>query len=310
MNGSPLAPLFLSLLSAGCLLCVSCGKGTDPSLGPISESELPAILRDVSDCVALGPRFSGSQGAERTAEWIRSRIAEAGHEASLDVFTDWTPLGSMTFRNVVLDIPGRSDEFVVIGTHYDTKYFPSDVAFQGANDGASGVAALLAMIRSLDGRKGRLGIRFIFFDGEEARFAYGPSDGLHGSRHAAEELRKAGDVSRCRAMILLDMVGDRDLRLSLPADTPSFLEHAARQAASRIGADQLIGKSASVMVDDHVPFSEAGVPSIDLIDFHYGPGNGYWHTSEDTLDKISAESIRTTGSLVREMIRILEEESR
>ena len=292
------------ILSAFCLLCTSCEKASPCR---IPDSDLPNIRRDAEACVKIGPRFSGSPGAEKTAEWICAQIAESGRKAELDVFTDRTPLGNVAFRNVILDVPGKSDRFLVIGAHYDTKYFPPDVAFQGANDGASGVAALLAMIRSLKGKTPELGIRFIFFDGEEARFSYGPSDGLHGSRHAAEKMRQAGELSRCRAMILLDMVGDRSLRLSLPADTPLFLSDAAREAASRLDMKDLVGVSASVMVDDHVPFQTEGIPSVDLIDFHYGPGNGYWHTSEDTLDKISAESIRTAGNLVLEMIRILEE---
>ena len=310
MNGSPSARrlLLVPILCAVCLLGSSCGKSGASLPCRIPDHELAEILRDISDCVAQGPRFSGSPGAEKTAEWIRDRIAAAGRSAEPDVFTDRTPLGPAVFRNVILDVPGRSDRFLVIGAHYDTKYFPPDVAFQGANDGASGVAALLAVIRSLKGRTPELGLRFIFFDGEEARFSYGPSDGLHGSRHAVEKLRQTGELSRCRAMILLDMVGDRELRLSLPSDTPPFLAAAARTAAARLGKDGLVGISDTAMVDDHVPFRTAGIPSIDLIDFHYGPGNGYWHTSEDSLDKISAESIRTAGELVLEMIRILEEE--
>ena len=311
MNGSPVSALTLLALFAACALsALSCKKEPAGGAGLLPVSELPLIQRDVSDCVAAGARFSGSPGAERTAEWIRARIGETGRNAELDVFTDRTPLGPVVFRNVVLDVPGRSGDFIVIGTHYDTKYFPPDVPFQGANDGASGVAALLSMIRNLGDVTPKLGIRFLFFDGEEARFSYGPSDGLHGSRRAAENLRRTGELSRCRAMILLDMVGDRELHLALPADTPRFLEETARQAAARLGAKHLVGKSATAMVDDHVPFQETGIPSVDLIDFHYGPGNGYWHTSEDSLDKISPESIRSAASLAREMIRILEEESR
>ena len=287
-------------------LFVSC-EGSADSPGPlIPESELPRIRQDVLDCVAIGPRFSGSPGAERTAEWILARIGETGRKAELDVFTDQTPLGPVTFRNIVLDVPGKSGSFIVIGTHYDTKYFPPDVPFQGANDGASGVAALLAMIRRLDKAPSKLGIRFIFFDGEEARFSYGPSDGLHGSRRAVEELRRTGELSRCRAMILLDMVGDRDLRFTLPSDTPPFLAETARNAADHLSAKGLLGTFSSPMVDDHVPFQTAGIPSIDLIDFRYGPGNGYWHTSMDTQENVSAESIRLAGCLVLEMIRDLE----
>lgn len=309
MNGSLSVrrSLFLApMLCACCLLGSSCGKSSESFPRRIPDPELPNILRDASECVALGPRFSGSPGAAATAEWIRTRIAAAGRKAELDVFTDQTPLGPVVFRNVILDIPGESDQFLVIGAHYDTKYFPPDITFQGANDGASGVAALLALIRSMEGQKPKLGLRFIFFDGEEARFSYGPSDGLHGSRHAVEKLRRDGELSRCRAMILLDMVGDRALRLSLPSDTPPFLMDMARDAASRLKKTDLVAVSGSAMVDDHVPFQTAGIPSVDLIDFHYGPGNGYWHTSEDSLDKISAESIRTAGDLVLEMIRILE----
>ena len=310
MNGIPSHFRFLLLIplfAVTCLFGGSCRKAQEKSEPQIPETELPRILQDVQDGIAVGPRFSGSPGAERTAEWIRARIGETGRKAELDVFTDQTPLGPVTFRNVVLDIPGETESFIVIGAHYDTKYFPPDVSFQGANDGASGVAALLALIRSLDQAKPKLGLRFIFFDGEEARFSYGPSDGLHGSRHAVEMLRRAGELARCRAMILLDMVGDRNLCLSLPADTPPFLAETARTAARRLGFRGLMMASSSVMMDDHVPFQSVGIPAIDLIDFHYGPGNGYWHTSEDTLDKISAESIRTVCCLVREMICLLEE---
>lgn len=308
MNGtSSFRFLLIPLFAVSCLFGSSCSKKAPESAEPqVPETDLPRILKDASDCIAIGPRYSGSPGAERTAEWIRTRIGETGRKAELDVFTDQTPLGPVTFRNVVLDIPGETDSFIVIGAHYDTKYFPPDVSFQGANDGASGVAALLALIRSLDQVKPKLGLRFIFFDGEEARFSYGPSDGLHGSRHAVEKIRQTGELARCRAMILLDMVGDRNLCLSLPADTPPFLSDTARTAARNLGYRGLMMASATVLVDDHVPFQSAGIPAIDLIDFHYGPGNGYWHTSEDTLDKISEESIRTVCCLVREMIRLLE----
>ena len=276
---------------------------------PVPELRIPAdspVMEDAAACVAIGPRYAGSPGAEKTAEWIRSRIRpEPGWTLSVDEFTDRTPAGEKVFRNVILDIPGAKKDFLIVGTHYDTKYFPGSVRFDGANDGASGTAALLAMIRALSGVRLPMGVRFLFFDGEEALHSYSEIDGLHGSRRAAARLVADGEVSRCRAMILLDMIGDRGLDIGVPSDTPDGLYRIAAEAARRIGAGSVLFRSRSVMVDDHVPFRDLGIPSIDLIDFHYGPANAFWHTPEDTLDKISAESIRTAAGLALEMIRIL-----
>ena len=210
----------------------------------------------------------------------------------------------MTFRNLIAEIPGRSREWVLIGCHYDAKKFLNTPGFQAANDGASGVAALLAMIRALEKYpdKPPFTLRFVFFDGEECLYKYGENDGLHGSRALAEKYERDGELKNCRAMILLDMIGDRDLNLTLPANSSPALADALTRIIRQHFPALRFEKLSYDMLDDHVPFFRRGVPAVDLIDFNYGPANSNWHTAGDTLENISAQSICTAADLTFALI--------
>ena len=189
---------------------------------------------------------------------------------------------------------------ILIAAHFDTKSLLASPEFAGANDSGSGVGLLLELLRVLAAAPDRTGpaLEFAFFDGEECQIEYGPLDGLHGSRRLAGRIAAENRTAQYRAMILLDMIGDRDLALTLPADTPPVLLRLLRGAAERRGTADRIGLRSTAMLDDHVPFQELGIPAIDLIDFDYGPGNSWWHTPEDTSDKLSAPSLQITGDLV------------
>lgn len=273
-------------------------------------SELPktdtALARQYAErSVAFGARFSGSPAIAAYAEWIRKTAAESSRfTVSEHRFEELTPAGNMTFRNLIAEIPGRSREWVLIGCHYDAKKFLSTPGFQAANDGASGVAALLAMIRSLEKypAKPPFTLRFVFFDGEECLYNYSDNDGLHGSRALAEKYERSGELKNCRAMILLDMIGDRDLNLTLPANSSPALADALTRIIRQHFPALRFEKLSYDMLDDHVPFFRRGVPSIDLIDFQYGPANSNWHTAGDTLDNISAQSICTVADLTFALI--------
>ena len=288
------------------VLVSACGNETEPPPVPDAETAI-AFAREF---VRRAPAPAGTPEAAEMAKWIAS---EAGKNPAARVsvmeFSDMTPAGRKTFRNIVAEIPGKKKEFIIIGAHCDTKHFDA-FAFTGANDGASGVAALLAMIRALKGVVPPVGLRFVFFDGEEALFHYSSGDGLHGSRHAAEAWAADGSLKRCRAMILLDMIGDRELCITLPADTPPDLRRLALESAESIGRGSCIADHPHEMIDDHVPFRDRGVPSIDLIDFQYGPGNCYWHTPQDTTENISGESIAAAARIAMTMIWRLAKEKR
>ena len=266
----------------------------------------PALAQQYAErSVAFGARFSGSPAIAAYADWIRETAAKSSRfTVSEHRFEDVSPAGKMTFRNLIAEIPGRSREWVLIGCHYDAKKFLSTPGFQAANDGASGVAALLAMIRSLDQYPGKppFLLRFVFFDGEECLYSYGDNDGLHGSRALAEKYERDGELKNCRAMILLDMIGDRDLNLTLPANSSPALTAALTEIIRQHFPTLRFEKLSYDMLDDHVPFFRRGVPSIDLIDFQYGPANSNWHTAGDTLENISAQSICTAADLTFALI--------
>lgn len=283
-----------------------------------SSADVPQIEADFAwrmaeRAVAEGPRISGSEAAWRSILWMkreaekyprfRSRIMEFSEEICTGE--------KITFRNLVVEIPGRSGKFVLVGAHYDTKYLPDALReFVGANDGASGAAALLAMIRAIDrsGEVPPLGIRFVFFDGEECRVEYARNDGLHGSRYEAAQLARNGMLRDCRAMLLLDMVGDRELSITFPAGCDAALRQTAREEAAKLGMQRFFGDYSGDILDDDLPFRARGIPTINFIDFCYGPGNRYWHTTEDRLDKLSRESLKTVADVVLALIWRLGEE--
>jgi glutaminyl-peptide cyclotransferase len=279
------------------------------SCSPVNRQPHPVVdasraLELASEVVDMGPRPSGSRGALRNAEFIADHLRGLGLETFVGEWREITPAGELTFRNVIANIPGESGEFVLIGCHYDTKRLLSTPGFVGANDGASGVGLLLAMAEAVvgSGRKPPLTLKLAFFDGEECVESYSDHDGLHGSRHLAKELKDAGALSNCRAMVLLDMVGDKGLNITIPSGSDPKLAKTLLDVAGKQGKGSCFEMRSTDVLDDHTPFQKAGVPVIDVIDFEFGPSNRYWHTGEDTLDKISAESLGTVGNAVMGLV--------
>ncbi len=254
--------------------------------------------------VGFGPRPSGSEALARQADYLVAQLREFGLEAEEQTFRAATPRGTIEFRNVVGKTRGGGGgarQVILLGAHHDTKWM-TNITFVGANDGASGVAVLLEIAR-VSARQPNLW--FGFFDGEECIREYGPDDGLHGSRHFVEQLQKAGQTDWVKAMILLDMVGDARLNVTLPADGDGRLIAEVFEAARDTGHRDFFGYSPAPILDDHVPFLRAGIPAVDIIDFQFGsaPGrNDYWHTGQDTLDKISPRSLQIVGQTVLRLI--------
>jgi len=301
------AAVALVLLSAG-----ACRRGERgaPGPGPAPRGE-PAAFRgasawaEVEAFVALGPRHAGTPGAAEAAAYLAERLRAAGLEPLIDTFEDRAPGGAAVFRNVHAELTGRERGTIVLASHYDTKTGIGE-DFAGANDSGSSTGLLLALAAHLRARgPHRYDILFAFFDGEECRERYGPHDGLHGSRRLARTLVRNGRAAAVAAVIVIDMVGDRDLTLTLPRNGTPRLTTLAFDCARRLGVRDRLSLARGEILDDHVPFLEAGMPAVDLIDFEYGsrPGlNDYWHTPEDTLDKLSAQSLETVGRLVLCMV--------
>ncbi len=261
--------------------------------------------------VEFGPRPAGSAAIEKTRDYLVKELKSYGLKPSLDEFTDVTPRGKIKFKNVIAELPGESPNVIIIGSHYDTKEF-KEFKFVGANDGGSSTGILLEIARVMaaenqNGQKRKFTYQFVFFDGEEAfcrdwSECLNGKDNTYGSRYYAEKLKKEKKTDSIKAMILLDMVGDKDLTIPREESSSAWLVNAIWGTAQEIGyKKQFPSRTFMVGDDDHMPFLRAGIPAVDVIDFEYGDGeedNSYWHTEEDTLDKISAQSLKIVGDVI------------
>ncbi|MBQ2625223.1 MAG: M28 family peptidase [Kiritimatiellae bacterium] len=251
------------------------------------------------------PRDSGTTRSMLAANYLLDAASAAGADVRRDMFVAKTPKGERRFTNLVASFKRNPDApWVVLVSHYDTK---TGVDCPGANDGASTSGLLVALAGVLyNHRTQNDNVMLIWTDGEECMNAYVEDDGLWGSRHAAKSLKESGVT--VKAVICLDMLGDKDLHVSIPKNSSPALSKIALAAAKKAGVADKVSRVDLLVKDDHVPFLEAGFKAIDLIDFEYGsaPGlNDYWHTDKDTVDKISEESLFTAGKLVVGMLDIL-----
>ncbi|MEI6084505.1 MAG: M28 family peptidase [Verrucomicrobiota bacterium] len=287
----------LAGLLAGC---------TPPPPKPIDPATFDGrrAMAHVETMVRIGPRPAGSPLLTKTATYISSQLEEAGLTAHEQVFTSPSPRGPLQFRNVVAKTSrpqGSTGQVIIVASHFDTKYLP-DINFVGANDGASSSGALLEIARCATSQPD---IWFVFFDGEEAIREYDTNDGLVGSKFFVEQLKGDDQVKWIKAVIVLDMIGDANLKITLPANSSGPLVQQTFDAARDLGYRDYFELGHSATVDDHVPFLRAGIPAIDLIDFQFGsaPGlNDYWHTEKDTLDKLSVRSLEIVGQTTLRLI--------
>jgi Zn-dependent M28 family amino/carboxypeptidase len=244
--------------------------------------------------VAIGPRPAGSPALEQTRKYIKGQLASAGVAVVEQAWEDQTPLDKVKMVNLVATIPGARKERVVIAGHYDTKLY-RQFRFVGASDGGSSAAFLLEIARVLKGRKNPMTIELVFLDGEEARLPdWSGTDNTYGSRHYVETAKRDGSLATLKALVLVDMIGDRDLRIRRDTNSTRWLTDIIWDAAKRQELDSYFIADNTRVEDDHVPFLQAGVPAVDIIDLDYEP----WHTAKDTLDAVSARSLQVVGDVV------------
>ena len=243
--------------------------------------------------VAIGPRPAGSPAIEQTRSYIKAQLTAAGVSFAEQAWDDDTPLGRVHMVNVIGTIPGARKERLVIAGHYDTKLF-RQFRFVGASDGGSSAAFLIELARVLKARKNPLTIELLFLDGEEAVVEWEGNDHTYGSRHYVDVAKRDGTLASIKALVLIDMIGDRDLRIRRDTNSSRWLTEIIWNAARRLELDTAFVAETTRVEDDHVPFLQAGVPSVDIIDLDYEP----WHTAKDTLDAVSARSLQVVGDVV------------
>lgn len=264
---------------------------------------------------AIGPRWPTGPGHVKAEEFLRTHFQRAHDQLEEDTFTADTPIGAVPMRNFIVRFPGTKPGVIVLSTHYETNYPLQTINFVGANDGASTTGLLMSIAdrlraeaAGLPGKKlAGYSVWLVFFDGEEAIQQWSASDSTYGSRHLAAKWGRDGTLNQIKAFMLADMIGDKELDIQKESRSTAWLVSIVADAAKKFGYQRYFFQQEMAVEDDHLPFVQRGVPSIDVIDLDYGPNNSYHHTAQDTMDKISAHSLTIDGDVFLESIRLIDQ---
>lgn len=257
---------------------------------------------DLRRQVGFGPRPAGSMALAQCRQYILAQLKAAGIQAREDAWDAMTPLGVVKMVNVIATIPGKRTDRIAIATHYDTKLF-RDFRFVGASDGASSTAGVLELGRALKARDNNdYTIELLFFDGEEAVVEWTGTDHTYGSRHYVDAAKKAKTLGGLKALVLLDMIGDRNLNLRRDSNSTRWLVDLIWGSAGKLGYRASFPLEDVTYEDDHLEFTKAGVPSVDLLDLDYPQ----WHTAQDDLDHVSARSLQVVGDVILDALPQIE----
>jgi glutaminyl-peptide cyclotransferase len=283
--------LLFSLVLAVALL-PACGSTTANSL----QVDGGRAMRHVEEMVRHGPHPPGSEAQKKVGEYISGQLESFGLEVRHQEFIGDTPIGKLPMVNIWGVLPGQSDTVIILASHYDSKYY-EEFEFVGANDSGSSSAVVLELARILARQNPvpYFTLWFVFFDGEEALVEWTDDDSLYGSREFVAMLKNDGKLSNISAMILLDIIGGKDLRLRKDINSTPWLNTIIWNKAAEMGHGNIFlqwGNTSAI--DDHIPFAEEGIPVVDIIDLSYA----HWHTPEDTIDKLSPRNMEIVGNVV------------
>jgi glutaminyl-peptide cyclotransferase len=260
----------------------------------------------VAKQVSFGPRPSGSPAIAQLQEYLLSELKSYGCAAETDSFGSDTPAGRIAMKNILVKIPGEKPGIILLGTHYDTKRLAN---FVGADDSGSSTGVILELARLLCPQHGKYAVWIAFFDGEEAvNAAWQDPDNRYGSRQMAARFAASGDIPKIKAFLLADIVGGRNLHFKREGDSTKWLKDLVWNTAHQLGYKDIFLDTEFPVSDDHLSFLSRNVPSVDVIDLDNGPNGDvyYWHTPQDTLDKISAKSLAITGHVFLESVKQLQ----
>ena len=288
---------------------------TSPVISPVSGQVIYSLTQQL---LAVAPkRFNGSPGHLAAENFIKQHFRPEAAKGNFetDEFTANTPAGLQTMRNYIVRFPGKKDGVIVLASHYETNYPLKDIAFYGANDGACTTALLIALGEYFRAHPPQgYSIWLVFDDGEEAVkdwYANNGADNLYGTKHLAAKWYADGTLKRIKAFIVADMIGDKNLDILEDTNSTPWLRALFQQAATDTHNSAYVYKTQSAEEDDHLPFLKRGVPSLDVIDIAYGPLDSktgdyaYHHTVQDTIDKISPQSLQISADLFLETVRLI-----
>ena len=293
---------FPGLLMAALFACTLPAGAQTAS--PLPRFDGDRALSYTRDFVATGPRWPGSKGHDHAEAFLQRQFA---HDNLVkDSFTASTPAGPLAMTNYIVKFPGTKDGVIVLASHYDTNYPLKDTGYVGANDGGSSTGLLLQLANNFRGKTlDGYSVWLVFFDGEEAIKGWTDADSAYGSRHLAQKWQADGTLKHIKAFLLADMIGDRDLDVVQDISSTPWLLDLVHEAAGKFGDQSYFFSSREGVGDDHTPFVQRGVPCADIIDFNYGYQNAFWHTPQDTMDKLSARSLTIVGDVLLETVQLL-----
>jgi len=284
-------------LIAGLACAAACaGPLTGQPKAPVFSGQ--AAFDYTGKAVAFGPRPSGSAQNGKLRAWIRQQLAGRGCEVTSDRFTAQTPSGPVEMENIIAKFPGKSGKAIAVTGHFDTKRLDR---FVGANDGGSSTGFLLELAAAVQGKARQDDLYLVFFDGEEAVKEWTDADSIYGSRHLAGKWTGDGTNLRLKALINVDMIGDKNFSIVWETNSAASLRKMVWDTADSMGYSKYFPRDGGSIADDHMPFLNAGVRALDLIDFQ--SQGSFWHTPQDTMDKLSPNSFQILGSVV---LRVLE----
>jgi len=255
--------------------------------------------------VSFGPRPSGSDAIKKTQDYISSELRADGCQIDEDNFNAQTPVGTLAMKNIVAKVAGTGKNVILLLTHYDTvRTIPN---FVGAEDGGSSTGLMLEAARLLCGKKQSVAIWMAFLDGEEAMVDWNQNnDHTYGSRQMAANLELTGQLKNIKAVILVDMIGQKGLRIPKESTSTAWLTDLVWSTAAKLGYQNVFLSESGSVDDDHDPFLAKGISSVDIIDLNDYINEGYWHTAQDTMDKISPKSLAIVGHVVLASVDELE----
>ena len=276
-----------------------------PISGPPPAFNADRAMQYVKQIVALGPRPIGSENHKKVEKYILAHLK--GDDVEQDSFDVHPTEGTFPVRNIIAKFPGARDGIIVIASHYDTNWPLRNTSYIGANDGASSSALLLEIANQLRGKKLEgYSVWLLWDDAEESmKLPWDDPESLYGVRHLADQWQADGTLKKIKAFLLEDMIGDADLNIEHDTNSTAWLEDLILKAATQLGYQSHFFARTMGVTDDHIPFVQHGVPSADLIDFDYGYNDVFHHTSDDTVDKLSPNSLKIVGTVTLETIRLI-----
>jgi len=273
------------------------------------------VMRLTQAYVNAAPkRYIGSPGHAAAEAFIKDQFKPEVAKGNFvdDKFTARTPIGPLTMHNLIVKFPGKKDGIIVLATHYETNYWLKDIHFIGANDGACTTALLIALGQYYREHPPQgYSIWLLFTDGEESiNKEWTETDSLYGTRHIAAKWSGDGTLGHIKAFVLADMIGWKNLNIDKETNSTPWLLDLEAKAGRDTGHSKYLFKESQAIEDDHLPFVQRGVPSLDVIDFQYGTAadpEAFHHTEQDTMDKLSVGSLQVAADLFLELVKLINE---